>query len=290
MAHSLPQVCLASSSNVGSGTLTRLANQAISAARSDPQELSSIDRAFSALLVVTRLTADSSANWEPQHGLILSSSAVAVAEDYFRSILTEVVHTCVYCAARVEPIETRMEFVFTGSISDAVRGILHKESFSSSATIKAWAGKIAGANFASYASLNVALEEFERVCHIRHSAVHSGGYISARNAAVLGVPAGTWISFSSPDAIYEIISVVTATLRSFNQSLFEVLLGRWIDEGKLVGNWVDDKGQFSSLWCTFRSERDIESSQLLGPGLRSNAYQAYRSVQRLIVARSLQGD
>lgn len=290
MAHSLPQVCLASTSNVGPGTLTRVANEAVVAARPERDDSSAIDRAFSALLLITRLAADAGPNWDPQHGLILSSSVVAVAEDYFRSVLTEVVSACAHCAGRVKPLETRMEFVFNGSISDAVRGMLDRESFSSSATVKTWAKKIAGANFSSHRSLNVALEEFERVCHIRHCAVHSGGYVSAHNAQVLGVQPGTWISFSAPDAIYEIVAVVTATIRSFNQGLFEIVLGRWLDTGELTGAWAVDKQKFTMLWDTFRSERDIESSQLSSSRLRLNAYHSYRSVQQAIVSRSEQDD
>jgi hypothetical protein len=286
MGHSLPQVCLSSASNVGPGMLTRLANEAVASGRPDDADVSAIDRAYLGLLVVTQLTAASTSDWDRQHGLILSSSAVAVAEDYFRSVLTDVVDVCELCAARVKPLETRMEFVFNGSVPDAVRGMLDRESFSSSATIKYWSKKIAGTSFSRYRSLTVALAEFERVCHIRHCAVHSGGYVSTHNAGVLEVPAGSWISFGAPDAIYEIISVVTATIRSFNQSLFEVVLGEWMDSGRLTGDWAQDRTPFSQLWNTFRSRRDIESSQLSDAKLRANAYASYRSLQQSLIARS----
>ncbi|MFF0494447.1 hypothetical protein ACFYTQ_35985 [Nocardia sp. NPDC004068] len=224
--------------------------------------------------------------WQPQHGLILCSSAVAVAEDYFRSILTDVVGVCQICANRVKILETRMEYVFSGSVEDAVRGLLDRESFSSRDTIKEWAKKIAGMELSGNRSLSVALDEFERVCHVRHCAMHAGGYVSTRNAGSLGVPTGSWISFGSPAAIHEIISVVAATLRSFNQSLFEVLLGRWIDEGRLSGTWADDRGEFSGLWKAFRSKTDIDSSKFSGgPALKSTAYMAYRSVLPAITGR-----
>lgn len=287
MPHSLPQVCMASASNVGPGTLTRLASAAISADRPDTVGLSALDNAFSSLLVVTQLTVQATDRWQPQHGLILCSSAVAVAEDYFRSILTDIVGICQLCANRVGILETRMEYVFSGSVADAVRGLLDRESFSSKDTIKEWAKKIAGMEFSGNRSLNVTLAEFERVCHVRHCAMHAGGYVSTRNAGSLGVPTGSWISFGSPSAIHEIISVVAATLRSFNQSMFEVLLGRWIDEGILSGTWDKDRDAFSRLWCAFSSKSDIASSKFSGgPALKSNAYQAYRSVHPAIAGRA----
>jgi hypothetical protein len=278
---------MASASNVGPGTLTRLASGAVSAARPDTAGLSALDNAFSSLLVVTQLTVQATYIWQPQHGLILCSSAVAVAEDYFRSILTDIVGICQLCANRVGALETRMEYVFSGSVADAVRGLLDRESFSSRDTVKEWAKKIAGMEVSGNRSLNVALTEFERVCHVRHCAMHAGGYVSTRNAGSLGVPTGSWISFGSPSAIHEIISVVAATLRSFNQSLFEVLLGRWIDERMLSGTWDEDRYHFSRLWSTFCSKRDIASSKFSGgPALKSNAYLAYRSVKPAVAGRT----
>ncbi len=285
MPHLLPQVCLPSASPVGAGTLTRLANDAIQSARLERS--SSIDQAFDALLTVTQLAVEVGNQWRPQHGLILTSSAVAAAEDYFRSILTEAVVVCPLCAARVAPLETRMEFVFSSSVSDAVRGMLDRESFSSRETVMNWARKIAAMNLTDRPSLRIALEEYERVCHVRHCAMHSGGYVSSHNAHALDVPAGTWISFNSAKAIHEIISVVTATLRAFNQMLFETILSSWINENQLTGNWNDDKDRFTPLWCAFRSERDIASSRSMGPRpLRSNAYHSYAVIRKAIVART----
>lgn len=285
MPHELPQVCLASTSNVGPGTLTRLANEAVSTNRPDSTIVSPIDRAYAALFLVTQLAVQAAGQWQPQHGLILSSSAVAVAEDYFRSVLTECVQVCPVCSDRVAPLETRMEYVFSGSVSDAVRSILDLESFSSAANIRGWAKKIAGSDLRQHHSLDVSLAEFERVCHVRHCAVHSGGYVSTRNASVLGVQAGTWISFDRPDAIHEIISVVTATIRSFNQSLFETLLGCWLDLGVLSGVWAQDRATFAELWGVFRSKRDIESSKSSPASLRANAYHAYQAVHGAVIAR-----
>lgn len=286
MPHALPQVCLTSSSNVGARSIATLAASAISNARVEPPRLSAIDRAYDSLIVVTQLTVDASSSWRPQHGLILASSAVAVAEDYFRSVLTDTVVVCPLCTKRIEPLETRMEFVLSGSIPDAVRGILDRESFSSKQTIVAWAKKIAGDGLGESRSLALSLDEFERVCHVRHCAMHAGGYVSSRNAQVLDVPVGSWISFAAPTAIHEITAVVTATLRAFNQTLFEVVLSRWIDERQLSGDWNVDKEQFTSLWSVFRSTRDIDSASLSGPPLRRTAYQAYLAIRSAASARS----
>ncbi len=127
-----------------------------------------------------------------------------------------------------------MEFVFSGSVADAFRGMLDRES-SSRESVLTWSKKVTGSNLGKASSLSDALREFERVCHIRHAAIHAGGYLSTHNAAVLGVPAGTWISFDSPKGIYAMIGGVTATIRSFNQVMFEQILNDWINENVLTG-------------------------------------------------------
>ncbi|MCC2307190.1 hypothetical protein [Cellulomonas chengniuliangii] len=254
--------------------------------RSGASEDSAIDRAFSGLLVITQLAARHAPDWNPQHGLILSSSAVAVAEDYFRTLLTEVASACPLCTDLVRPIDTQIEFVLSGSLGDALRAALDRTSFSSASAIKEWTKKITGLDIKGRSSLTVELASFERVCHVRHCAIHAGGYVASHNAKVLSLPVGSWISFDSPSAIHDIVAVVAATVRAYNQLLFEHVLGRWIDEGLLTGVWIDDRDMFSTLWRTFRSKSDIESGILQGQSLPLQPFRVHQSMRPMIKARS----
>lgn len=284
--HTLPQTCLTSTSTVGASGLTALAPGSVAAQRPQGEEYTPIDRAFAGLRVVAQLAEVSRSDWNPHHGQILSASAVAVAEDYFRTILTEVAAICPLCKRAVGSLETKLSFVEDGSFADALRDVLDRTSFSSRVAIKDWSGRIAGFNPNSSQSLAGALSEYERVCHIRHCALHAGGYIASHNAEVLGVEPGTWITFSSPKSIYEIVAVVTATIRAFNQCLIEHLLTQWINEAILVGEWGHDGQWFRPLWNTFRSTGDIESGRFQGRSdLRVRPYDAYRLMQPAVRAR-----
>jgi hypothetical protein len=180
-----------------------------------------------------------------------------------------------------------MEFVFSGSVSDAVRGMLDGESFSSKLNVTKWSKKIANVDMKNERSLDVALTEFERICHIRHAAIHAGGYVSTRNSVALGVPAGSWISFGSPAAIHEIIGVITASLRAYDQLLFESVLTGWLTEGVLRGDWSSDGKTFTDLWRAFRSEGDIASSRASGGApIRNTAYLAYLPMRRAFASRA----
>ncbi|RYV51012.1 hypothetical protein [Pengzhenrongella frigida] len=285
MGHMVPPSCLSSASPGGGDPLARLKRNSIAADRSDSSNASAIDRAFSGLLVVTQLAADHAQNWKAQHGLILSTSAVAVAEDYFRTLLTEVANVCPLCMDLVRPLDTQIEYVISGSVSDALRASLDRTSFSSAGAVKEWTKKITGLDIKGRSSLTVELASFELVCHVRHCAIHAGGYVAAHNAKVLDLPIGSWISFDTPGAIHDIVAIVAATIRAFNQLLFEHILSRWIDEDILTGQWADDREMFSVLWKTFCSRSDIESARLQGQPLRLNAYHVHQSMQRMLRAR-----
>src|SRR5687768_11479736 len=109
MAHRVPQICLASGIAPTTGSL---AAKVVQSSRDGTAADSIIDRAFGGLVKVTQLTALATKEWHVQHGLILSASAVAVAEDYVRSLLTEVVQLCPLTERRVGSLSTRLEFVF----------------------------------------------------------------------------------------------------------------------------------------------------------------------------------
>ena len=245
MSHELPKSCLASGVNTGAETFAHLDSNGIAHERPESPQLSPLDRAFAGLLTVTQVAVEHAEDWKGQHGLMLSASAVSVAEDYFRTILTESVIVCPCCVRIVSSLETRMEFVLSGSLSEALRSLLAGKSFSSKETVRAWSKTLTGLEIPVGTSLGRALLEFELVCHVRHCAVHAGGYIGERNASVLGVPSGRWIAFSASSVVHTIVAVVTATIRAFNQALFEHLLGRWIDESVLTGVWKEDRAILS---------------------------------------------
>lgn len=285
MSHSLPMTCLASGMSVGNESLAGRVSQS---SRDKATAVSAVDRAISNLVVVTRMTGSVSADWEPQHGLILTASAVAIAEDFVRSILADVVTLCPLAAERSYELDTRMEFVFEGDPSEALRGVLDKQSFSSRTTVTEWLKRLLGKPVAKNSTLDTLLADFERVSHIRHCAVHAGGYISGHNAKNLGVPRGHWISFAEPGAVHEVIATVASTVRTVNQFVFESVVSSWIDQQVLCGVWSVDKLRFDPLYRALVSLEDSESSRFNPQSvrIRERSYDSYRSIQKAVVSRN----
>lgn len=286
MPHTIPTSCLPSGS-VGGSALANLIDRSVVSTRPKADSVSALDHAYEGLLVVTKLAVLAKPDWTSHHGLMLCSNAVAVAEDYFRSILVEVAQICPKSLERVGAFETRVEFIAKGSMSDALRSVLEATSFSSKENVREWTKKITGMSLPGKSAPSRLLDDFDKVCQIRHCATHAGGYIAAGNARVLQVGAGKWISIADPEAIHEVVAVVTSTIRSYNQTLFEDVVGGWIDDGVLQGDWDRDRERFTAIWDAFRSDADrlsMGTSTRYEP-IRARAYDAYRVVRPSVQRR-----
>lgn len=284
-SHAIPMTCLSSGMIVGNESLAARVSRSM---RDQAVGVSAVDRAIGNLVVVTRMTSSVSTEWQTQHGLILTASAVAIAEDYVRSILADIVMLCPLAAERSYVLDTRMEFVFEGDPSEALRGVLDRQSFSSRSNVAEWLKRLLGKPVLRDSTLDTLLADFERVSHIRHCAVHAGGYISAHNAKSLGVPRGHWISFSEPGAVHEVIATVASTVRSVNQFVFESIVASWIDSRVLCGRWGIDKALFDPLYRAFVSLEDSSSARYSPHGVRvrERAYDSYRVIRSSVLARN----
>lgn len=285
MAHRLPQCCLPSTTM---GALPVLRGADIAAASRPGPVASPIDTAYGALRAVTSLSASvSSDDWNANHGLILTAAAVAAVEDYVRSILALLPTICPFARERAETLTAPLRFLGLDNLSDAVRHSIGDASFSNISTIRDWSKRIAGSDLKASPSLKSALAEYERICHLRHCAVHAGGYVAQHNARELGLEPGSWIALRSPAVVYEVVSIATSAMRSLNQELFRQTVTIWIDKEWLVGDWAADRESFSVLWRAFASKVDAES----GPDvpIPRNGYQAYRQIRPAVLARAQGG-
>lgn len=275
MPHASLPVCLPGTSPA------TLAGGIAALARSErhDSDLSAIDRALDSLVALTRLVGLAQSDWKSPYGLALSASAVAVADDFFRSIFVEIVDVCPMAAERTKTLETRLEYVSLGSRAEAMRDILSMSSFASMSTVKSWLKQVIGMGTLPI-DLKRVLQDYERVCQVRHVAIHTGGHVTALNADKLGVPAGAWIFPDTPKSVYDVIAAVAAVVRAFNQSALDSIIGGWLDSMLLTGDWSRDRPSFEPLWRTFYSKRDQASAAVSNSlTIRSNGYQAYRLVQ-----------
>lgn len=284
--HVIPQCCIPSSAG-GSTAAPHLLSSVIRNSRPGTGNQSPLDRAYDGFKALTKVTHSLSSDWAHQHGSMLAAAAVAAVEDYFRTIFVEIAMICPFAVRQSNGFATKVMFVETGSREQALRSTLELVSFSSTENIDDWCSKLVGLKASKDPSLNPLMRDFEGVCHLRHCITHAGGYVSVNNSSALQASPGSWVSIDSTQNIHQIIAVLTRLLRAFNQWLFSAVLNRWINEATLTGEWNEDRELFATLWSTFASSLDINTTLPQGETVvPSNAYFAYRKIQANLRSRA----
>lgn len=104
------------------------------------------------------------------------------------------------------------------------------------------------------------LDEYDKVCEIRHGAVHSGITFPGKNAVklrlnrVVGAPRLS-VGFAE---LQECADVCTALAVSLNVDLFSVFAERWATSWRQYPAWgaKSEHRHFKDLWDTFHSQYD----------------------------------
>ena len=212
-------------------------------------------------------------------GRLLLLGLVTGVELYFRSILAGVIRVC--------PVSRRIaadQLVPFGAVDfygpAAVEWALFDTySLAGADEIRTRTRKLLGIELQrANSSIEAAMNEFDKLCHFRHAAVHARGTLGRGNAVALGlaeVGANTAVHLTLP-TLHAAGVACHSVVRAYNRFVFRKLVERWIGESVLGGTWTSDKARFTELFRLFRSRIDKT-----GP---TNAYHAYRAVARSLPA------
>ena len=195
-------------------------------------------------------------------GLILLGYVSAV-ESYFREIIRKLIlidtaskrkcekHSLTYGAAIIYDSEMLPE------------AMLENRSFASSKKIEESLKDFLGIPKGDYSSdLNEALDQFSKVCQLRHCSVHRFGRLGSNNAIALGLEdhkeyleKPLKIDFNT---LQEIFLVCNNTVKEINNFLFEKILVRNVSEGLYSWEWDlrKDKNEFIKYYNLFVSEKN----------------------------------
>jgi hypothetical protein len=103
------------------------------------------------------------------------------------------------------------------------------------------------------------LDQYERVCHLRHGIVHGDGLLPGRNAVQLDVP-----RYSKPVRIVvrygqlqEIAAVINTLVMTLNRELFAIMCERWAIAWRTRADWDPalEGPLFNRIWATFHSPK-----------------------------------
>ena len=202
---------------------------------------------------------------------LLLLGLLSATESYFRSILASLLELCPFSREHSKPQ------VFTLGAADYYKGrqlglaILEQKPLSGAAEVRKHTEKLTGFNIRQGSSVEAALRDFDKLCHLRHAAVHSYGEFGGHNLRVLELEPESRSCLNLDRFKFQrLIGASHNVVRAYNGFLFENVVGRWIDKCFLNGTWQEDREQFRSLFMAFRSKHDGVAP--------TNAYQAHRKL------------
>ena len=200
-------------------------------------------------------------------GPLLYVGIISKTENYIRDILVECIKICPICKS-----ETANRSVSLGSMmwqknGEFERGIFENISFSDSSAIKKELRNCLQIEIKKNELLGEMLDEFDKLCQMRHAIVHSSRILAGKNAVQLNIaPNNENISIKVGYAqLQECASICTACVEAFNLKLFEEMGCRWAVKWRRITDFWDgakENEYFSRIWDIFSSVIDRNEPDL----------------------------
>lgn len=169
----------------------------------------------------------------------------SITEEYFRRVLAGLTSICPKSASIAFKEQVSVGASLYYAKEEIGFALFEHISFSDTETIKKWTRKLCEIEIPATSSLADALREFEKVCALRHAAIHANGRLGANNLSEIGLvsqqPVSVALDLTSFQSIAEIC---LNTVRAYNRFVWDKTLSRWIKGKTLVGKFEEDLETF----------------------------------------------
>lgn len=196
---------------------------------------------------------------------ILIVSLVSNVEYYFRSLMAKCIKLCPITKKNASSKTLSLSSIYFGS-AFLERGVFENNSFSGSQTINKMLTNIIGIKKTDIDNnFSDILEEFQKICELRHSVAHSSNILASKNAVNLGLAPDTddYIVKATYGNLQEITAVCSSLVQTTNIKLFEEFINRWALKWRSESlPIVCDFNTFKAIWNIFFSQLDFDSDAI----------------------------
>ncbi len=200
-------------------------------------------------------------------GPLLYVGIISKTENYIREVLVECIKICPICKSVTANRNVSLGSMMWQKNGEFERGIFENISFSDSSAIKKELKNCLNIDINKNELLSKVLDEFDKLCQMRHAIVHSSRVLAGKNAIQLNIPPNNEklsvrVGYAQ---LQECASVCTACVMAFNLKLFEVMGQRWaVNWRRLADFWDAEKEEefFSGIWDIFSSVVDRSEPDL----------------------------
>lgn len=167
---------------------------------------------------------------------MLIVAVVSETETYFRHVFSALASECPYCAANVSADSIPYGAVRSYPPHVASLSLLEGVLFSSRGVLSGQLTRFMRYKIAPDSALASAIESYEVVCSLRHSAAHWRGFLDSRTAAGLGIRSPDVTSFRlslSLGLVQRAYAVCDFLVRLVNDTLYRLTVRKWTEGGLL---------------------------------------------------------
>jgi hypothetical protein len=196
---------------------------------------------------------------------------ISLVENYFREILAGIIIQCPKAKEKSasKPLNLATAWIGYGELE---KGAFENTSFSDADTIRKNLAGLIGYTISNTSQVSSPLDEFNKLCELRHAIVHSAGLLAGKNAVQLQLPSSKnsvkiSVGFSE---LQEAAEICTSLVCAVNLELYIHISKRWLNEWPKIPAYKnkDFNILFKDLWALFFSNFDANNnliSDVLSP-------------------------
>jgi len=192
---------------------------------------------------------------------------ISLTENYFREILAGVICICPKAKQKSANKSVNLATAWFG-FGEMEKGAFENTSFSDPKTVKKNLNDLTGVNVSNSNQISTPLEEFGRLCELRHAIVHSAGLLAGKNAVKLELPNSrnsTKVKIGYSE-IQEAAEICTALVCAVNLELFINTSAKWLNEWPRTPAYrgQNSNALFKKVWILFYSHFDGSNGLITG--------------------------
>lgn len=184
---------------------------------------------------------------------------ISLTENYFREVLAGIVTICPKAKQKSATKSLNLATAWIG-FGEMEKGAFENTSFSDPKAVKKNLNELIGVDVTNINQIAAPLEEFGKLCELRHAIVHSAGLLAGKNAVKLELPNSRnsvriEIGYSELQKSAEVCSSLVCAV---NLELFVNMATKWL---RVWPRTPAYQGQnlntlFKKIWNLFYSEFD----------------------------------
>lgn len=170
---------------------------------------------------------------------LLYIGLISATENYFRDVLGFILSVCPIAKIKAAEKKIQLGSFLWGGADLHRRTAFDFIAFSSAKNISDTFNEFVGYQVKQNGVWKKTLEEYDKLCEMRHGIVHSGMVLSGKNALKLGLPQtkDVMLVYPSYATLQEAGGVCTTLVQAANNELFEALVGRWAVDWRRLSSW-----------------------------------------------------